>query len=422
MKSLWEDVQIKKYDKLNRDIECEVLVIGGGITGVLTAFYLSKEGKKVVLVERDRLCSKKTNKTTAVITAFQDFYYKDFDSNTANSYLRANLNAIEEYKKLSNLYSFDFEMCSSFKYGDYDVLKEEFAVLRQMNYFCLFHEYLEDFKAPALEFKNQAQMHPLKLINCLIEKLIIYENTPVFRIKNNKAYTDKYIIKADNIVVTTGYPFLKIKGLFPLKLHQEKSYVLAIKNDYLRKFNAIGTNINDLYFRSYGDYILIGGTQIRTGEEIDGFKKIEEFVRKEFNKDVEYKWINQDAISLDSLPYIGKYSLFSNNLFVATGFNLWGMTSAMNSALLIRDLIMKRENIYRQLFSPQRGYKLLPLLKNIKESIKGLISFKTPRCSHLGCKLKYIKEEDVYECPCHGTKYNKNGRIVDGPGIKDKNL
>ena len=424
----WSGYINKTFPRLQNDVSCDVLVIGGGICGILTAYFLMQSGKKVILLEADRICEKKTKKTTATITAIEDLMYYDLINKmgfeTARQYLEANLFALNEYRKLSTLFDFDFEECPSYKYSkvhDGEIELEADAI-KSLGYDC---ELRNTIPFPieiaiALEFKNQGQMNPTKLVNSLINDLEIYENTRVIKVKNNTAYTEFNKVKFEDVVICTGYPFLKIKGLFFVKMHQEKSHVIDVFNPYNLKGNGVGTNDEDLYFRNYEDRVLIGGCDEKTGYECDAFQKINKLIVDKYNiKKIKYRWINIDAMTLDGLPYIGKYTSYDENMYIATGFNMWGMTKSMISAHLITDLINGKENRFSELFSPQRKMSFKPLLKNVGSAVKGLVSFKSPRCKHLGCALNYNTVDQTYECPCHGSKYDKDGNIIETPTQKN---
>ncbi|MDE6408466.1 MAG: FAD-dependent oxidoreductase [Anaeroplasmataceae bacterium] len=418
-KTIWQKERMSTYESLRNDISTEVLVIGGGICGVLTAYYLSKYFK-VVLVEADQIASSRTGKTTAVITALQDVYYKDlikrFGKTTARLYLEANLNAIEEYDKLSSIYEFDFERVNSYKYfkNNQSKLEDEYLSIKSLGY----TPSIEDDYA--ICFSNQAQMNPLKLISNLLDNFTIYENTKIVKIKNQIAYTDKNHIKAKHIIVATGYPFLRLKGLYPLKLTQKKSYVAVIEDINKDKdFNAIGCEEGDLYFRTYKNQLIIGGNDQKTGKTIEGFWPVLQYIEKnQSDKRISYQWINQDCITLDGLPYIGKY--FKNQeVYVATGFNLWGMTGSMIAAQIFKDTLLGKTNPYLKIFEPSRKSPIIPLLINVKTALVNLVKLKK-RCLHLGCGLYYNKEEGTYECPCHGSKYDKEGNVLFNPSNKNK--
>lgn len=429
-KTTWSSYIKKSFPKLSKDVECDVLVVGGGICGILCAYYLSESGKKVILLEADQICSKKTVKSTATITAIEDLMYHELIDEIgiekAKLYFEANIFALNEYKKLSKKFDFDFEECSSYKYSVIDDgnIDCEIEVIKGFGYDCNKVESI-DFPIEiecALELENQGQMNPIKLINKLVNKLEIYENSRVLKIKNNKAYTENNKVIFKDVIICTGFPFLRFKGLYFMKMHQEKSHVIDVFNSFNLKGNGVGLYQDDLYFRNYKDSVLIGCNDIKTGCECEGFDKINSFIAKNYNvKKINYQWINIDSVTLDKIPYIGEYSFFSKNMYVATGFNLWGMTKSMIAAHMFLDLINGKDNVYKELFSPSRKLKIKPLLSNGLSSIKSLLTFGKKRCKHLGCALNYNEVDQTYECPCHGSKYDKNGNIIETPTQKNLN-
>ena len=426
-KTIW-DRNIKKFPKAKGDINTNILVIGGGISGILTAFFLVKEGYKVILVERDRIGRERTRRTTAVITALQDQMYYEITNihglADAKLFYEANIFALNEYEKLDMIYNFDFEKCSSYKYfkKDSSVLKDELATLAKME---VNYKVIDKLDIPitfykAIEFPHQGQMNPMKLIECLSKDLEIYEDSQIVKIGKNNAKGIDFNIFFEHVVVCTGYPFFKIKGLFPLKMYQNKSHVVCKKETDGFVGNGIGVEKNDIYFRNYKDYMIYGALDITTGEEGNGFDIINQFVLQNYNiKDVKIRWINQDCITYDGIPYIGRYSNFHDNRYVLTGFNLWGMTSAMIGAHLVKDLIMKKENKYEKLFSPKRKTDINFTLEQVKTAIVELLKFKKHRCTHLGCALHYNSLDCTYECKCHGSKYDKDGHNMMSPTQKN---
>ena len=204
-----------------------------------------------------------------------------------------------------------------------------------------------------------------------------------------------------------------------MKMHQEKSHVIDVFSPVTFKGNGVGILDGDIYFRNYKDRILIGANDSKTGEDFDGFDHINNFISKNYNiKKIKHKWINIDAATVDKLPYIGLCSTFTENMYVATGFNMWGMTKSMIAAHMFCDIISGRNNVYEELFSPSRKIKISPLLSNVKTAFKGLLSFGKKRCKHLGCGLNYNHSDQTYECPCHGSKYDKDGNIIETPTQK----
>lgn len=418
--TLWQNTELSSFDSLKEDITTDVLVIGGGICGILCAYRLSKQNLRVVLVEKGELACSRTNKTTAVITALQNLNYFDLirkkGRKAAALYLEACLEAIEEYKRLAQEFEFDFELVPSYKYFKDNpyMLKKEYDAILSLGY----DAKIED--EYAIKFSNQAQMNPLKLIQALSPYFSIYENTEVVKLKNSMAYTRDHTIHAKHIIVASGYPFLKLQGLYPLKLTQKKSYVLVIEDvKQVQSFNSIGSIPGNLYFRTYQNHLIVGGNDQKTGGYKDGFYYLLRFIMKNYpSHRISHQWVNQDCVSLDGLPYIGPYK---GNALVATGFNLWGMTGAMLSSLILADYISGRKNKYAKLFHPKRWSPAFPLLKNIGVAGINLLKPKK-RCTHLGCALYYNKEEQVYECPCHGTKYDNEGNILFNPANTSKDL
>ncbi|MDE7263810.1 MAG: FAD-dependent oxidoreductase [Anaeroplasmataceae bacterium] len=418
--TIWNQDKLPFYQTLNEDIETEILVIGGGICGILCAYYLS-ENHRVVLVEGNRIASSRTGKTTAVITALQDIYYKDIirtmGKAAAKQYLEANLDAIEEYEKLSLQFNFNFERVNSYKYFKEDLKKmtQEKKAIDSLGYSSAI---IKD----SICFPNQAQMNPIQLISQLVPSFQIFENTKIVKIKNQTAYTESNTIHAQHIIVATGYPFLRLKGAYPLKLSQKKSYVAVVETinpDF--KYNAIGSKDNELYFRTYEDKLIIGGNDQKTGKKKNGFSPLIQYIQKNYPEhNVSYQWVNQDCVSIDGIPYIGKY-FKHNNIYVATGFNLWGMTGSMIAALVLKDSIENRFNPYASLFDPYRYSPILGIAQNFLTACINLLKPKK-RCTHLGCALFYNREEECYECPCHGTKYSSSGEVIFNPAQKNKTI
>ena len=124
-------------------------------------------------------------------------------------------------------------------------------------------------------------------------------------------------------------------------------------------------------------------------------------------------------MSLDKVPYIGKYSKDNNFIFTATGFNKWGLTGAMVAAICLTDLICDKQNDYLDIFSPQRSILKPQLFVNGVESTVNLLSPSQKRCPHLGCALKWNRAEHTWDCPCHGSRFEDDGKLIDNPAPGD---
>ena len=122
-------------------------------------------------------------------------------------------------------------------------------------------------------------------------------------------------------------------------------------------------------------------------------------------------------MSLDGIPYIGNYSKNTPNLYVASGFNKWGMTSSMAAAEILCDLAAGRDNEFAELFSPSRSMLKPQLLVNGLEAAGNLLYPSTKRCSHMGCALRWNGQEHTWDCPCHGSRYQEDGTVIDNPAL-----
>ena len=124
-------------------------------------------------------------------------------------------------------------------------------------------------------------------------------------------------------------------------------------------------------------------------------------------------------MSLDNLPYIGPYWSNTSDVYVATGFNKWGMTNSMVAATLLCDLVQDKQNPYAEVFSPVRSIFRPQLAVNALESTINLLTPSTRHCPHLGCALKWNAAEHTWDCPCHGSRFTRDGKLIDNPATKD---
>ncbi len=431
-KSVWtENVQLPVFEKLKGKIKTDVLVIGGGICGVLCAKFLMDAGVNCILVEANTIASGITKNTTAKITTQHGLIYhkliKHFGKEKALMYYNANNEALLEYKKMCKNIDCDFEIKPAYTYSvkNREVLEKEASALEQLGIEHSFSENTElSFETKgAIMFPDQAQFNPLKFISEIVKDLTIYENTFIKDISPHKATSDAGEIEAKNIIVTTHFPFINKHGSYFLKLYQHRSYVSAYKNAKILNGMYVDEDIKGLSFRNYGDLLLIGGGSHRTGKSGGNWKELYDFAKEYFpGAELKYEWATQDCMSLDGVPYIGKYSANTPNLYVATGFNKWGMTSSMVAAQILCDMIQGKENRNAQVFSPQRSILKPQLAVNGIETTINLLTPTTKRCPHLGCALKWNKAEHSWDCPCHGSRFDQDGKLIDNPATGDVNV
>ena len=475
MKSIWsKSYNVKEREALNGDKSVEVVVVGGGIAGLLTAYRLKQNGLEVIVIDRSRVLNGNTKNTTAKITIQHDLIYdkliKEFNEENAKKYADANTKAIKDYKSIieGNKIECDFEELDAYVYTldkPDKIIKEHEAAIR----LGIESELVDEIELPfkiqkAIRFKNQAQFNPIKFLNFIAKDLEIYENTKAIDIKDNLVITDRGNITAKHIVVTTHFPIINIPGYYFLRMHQERSYVIALENAQKLNGMYIDENKDGYSFRNYKSLLLLGGGDTRTGNSLEegSYNKLREYSRFLYPSAKEkYHWSAQDCITSDELPFIGRYSKDIPNVYVATGFKKWGMTTSMVSSEIITDNILGKENIFQEIFSPERfditasiknfmidgaqtAYNFIAqkinipkeTLENIENGHGGIITFDgdkvgvykdnagkayavSTKCPHLGCELKWNSDDLSWDCPCHGSRFNYRGSLLDSPSIKD---
>ena len=332
----------------------------------------------------------------------------------------------------------------------------------------------------AVKFENQAQFHPGKFLMALVEKMQklgvqIYENSRVVKI--DKHVMDSYIlttidnkkIKAKKVIVASHYPFFNKPGIYYSRIYVERSYIIAIKakekfpggmyisaEEATRSFRGLDTQD--------GELILVVGENHKTGQAEDTsqyYRRLLYTANELFTvEDVPYWWSAQDCKTVDEIPYIGQFTPEYKNLYLATGFKKWGMTHSMVSSLLIKDLIIKGKSKWQEVYDPSRK-TIMPSSKNfiienanvasnliegklskgedelnIKSNEAQLIKIEGKRagaykdengdlhiinttCTHMGCQTNWNNAEKSWDCPCHGSRFNIDGKVIEGPAVKD---
>ncbi len=387
MNSLWLDSnkKINQFPSLTNDIETDVCIIGAGIFGLTCAYYLSKLGFQVVVLEKDNMGEKTTGHTTAKITSqhslFYDYLIQSYGKKFAADYLDANEKAITNIKQIieTEKIKCDFEYQNSYVYttkkSELGTIKKEVASVESLGFPC---EFVTKTGLPfemegAICFKNQAQFHPLKYLDGLCDSISshggkIYTNSVVTNVE--KDLPSSYLVSTANntvrskfVVVATHYPFINFPGLYFLKMYQSTSYIIAV-DPKKTLFNGMYINATNPIF-SYRtvkyqgkDLLLLGGGDHKTGQPScyqDTYGILEKEAKKFYpNCEVLYRWNTRDCISLDKIPYIGQYSTTMPNVFVGTGFKKWGMTLSNVASHIIVDSICGKENKYAYLFKPSR--------------------------------------------------------------------
>ncbi len=432
MESVWERTAKKtRFFELDGNIKTDVLIVGGGIAGILCAYKLKCAGTNCLLLEADRICGGITRNTTAKITLGHGLIYDKmihrFGEEGARLYAEAQIKACREYSRLCENIDCDYELRDNYVYSldDRKKIEREVAALKRIGVSAELSNVSElPFSvAGAVRVKNQAQFHPLKFLYEIAKDLPIFEHTKVTELSQNRAKTNRGEVSFEKLIIATHFPMLNKHGLYPLKLYQHRSYVIALRGAQSVGGMYVDESGTGLSFRNYGDLLLLGGGGHRTGKRGGSYAELEDFAKRYYKsaKIVE-RWATQDCMTLDGISYIGQYAKSTPDIFVATGFNKWGMTGAMVAADILSDLVRGRKNPHAEIFSPSRSVLRPQLAVNVFESIVGLLTPTAPRCPHLGCALKYNSAEHTWDCPCHGSRFTEQGELIDNPATDDKRL
>ena len=387
MGSLWIEntKNSTKFPRVEKDLETEVCVIGAGLFGLTTAYYLAKNNIPVIVLEAEKeIGIKVSGNTTGKITSqhglFYDHLIKDYGEKFAQKYLDANQKAISEIKNIIDENNIECDFCWQDNYvytqleEDVEQIKNEVKAVKSLG---LDAEFVTKTDLPftiqgAIKFPNQAQFDARKYMLGLANQITkhkgkIYTETRVQDIaKKGKEYvliTKDANIKAKKVVIATHYPIVSAPGFYFLKMYQSTSYGLAVdtKGDL---FDGMYINVKDpIYsFRTAmhnGKKVLVVvGADHKTGESIENdnnYAMLEKKVKELYpQSEILFRWNTEDCIGLDKIPYIGEFSSIMPNVYVGTGFKKWGITSSNVAANIVTDKILGKTNKYANIFNSKR--------------------------------------------------------------------
>lgn len=473
--SIWNKNEKKRtINTLDKNIEVDTLIIGAGMTGLTIAYYL-KNYPSICVVESGLYGHGVTLNTTAKITYLQETVYTSIKSlsgkQDAKSYLKSQKDAIQyiidiikkekincDFIKIpSYLFASTKKQIKSIK-KEVTFLKENGILIKKGKLPNKINSYVTYYVDDTYTF------HPLKYLNSIFQilkknNIPIYENTTITKIRKKDniyfCYTDKYCIKAKKVILACHYPFFLFPTLLPIKTSIEKSYITISKVEKDYGYTCINASFPTYSCRFYNDKNDI--YQISLAEshniaikqnDIYHLKKLKEiFNLKEENIIMNYS--NTDIITSDRLPYIGK---IKSNMYIATGYNTWGMTNSILAAKIISDIFLKGKNEYIELFNPKR-IKLISIIKipyYLANQIKSYVGSKINKnkfwyskkitfkikngkniaiykdnhdkdhiiynqCPHMGCSLIFNEKEKTWDCPCHSSRFDIDGNCIKGP-------
>ncbi len=482
-----------EYPVYQGNDSCDVAVVGGGLTGITAAMFLAEKGLKTVILEANKIGSGTTSKTTAKITVQHGLKYRQYirGIGVENTFLyyKANTIGFDIIKNIINTNNIDCDYtCSS----AYVYTEEEKHIHKIENEKKAYDKIgLNSFitnqcKLPfpikaALVVPDQAYFHPLKYLYALADIFTknngkIYEQSQVKTIDKEPpcaVHVNDGTLHAKYIILATNYPFIDMPGYYFLRVYQMRSYLTQtavadydIEGMYINTGNPVNTIRSHVSGNTH--HLLLGGYNHKTGHnknERPIFDKISELKKSKFphsRNNISYEWSTQDSVTLDHIPYIGTLSGQTPNVFIATGYDKWGMTNSAAAAMMIACRITGEKHPVmdtKELFSPARftpgaaakefiilgadavrEYTVQNLiipqgdLKKIKtgeakilringhivaiyRKKDGSINAFDARCTHRLCPLKYNQEENSWDCPCHGSRFDMEGNVITGPAV-----
>ncbi|MFD4816192.1 FAD-dependent oxidoreductase [Peribacillus butanolivorans] len=394
------------FSKLETDITTDVLIVGGGITGITSAYLLAKQGVKVTLIEASEILNGTTGHTTAKITAQHGLIYDqlitDHGEEKARLYYEANTEGMELIKGLIEEHSIEcnLNVQDAYVYANTDEYKSKIQEeLKAYQKLGIRGDYAEKIPFPipckaAVIMKDQAQFHPLKYLTALIPPILeaggnIYERTTAMKIEDDNPPTviteTGHTIKSNHIIVASHFPFNDEMGLYFARTHIKRSYVLGIKTEQEYPggmyYSADNPTRSLRYTEDNGEkLILVGGEGHKTGQgisTIEHYEALQDFSSQYFNvKDIPYRWSAQDIVTPDNLPFVGPVTSNHPNVLIATGYAKWGMTNGSIAARILTDHILQKDNRYAGLYNPARIKGMKNIVEDNADVAKHLIKSK----------------------------------------------
>ncbi len=486
--SLWIDTAEKlAFPEMPLGKVYDVVIVGGGMTGVTTALLLARAGVKAAVIEANEVGSGTSGHTTAKITVQHDIRLSKLSDGKALAYYKANLAGLNLIRSLIGELDIDCDLETQASYVYALTAAEERDVISEKNAYDrlgIEAQVLKKTQLPydvrcALELKDQAQFHPLKYLYALAKNasemgVPIFEKTKAVGLDRDEhgltVHTEKGPVRAGAVVLATGYPMFEFPGFFFVRLHQRRSYLIAAQQQGpAGMYINAGDPVCSVRSHSLGTepWLLVGGFGHRTAKEDQqdtGLEPLNAFLQSSFpESEAVYGWSAQDGRTLDHIPYVGSVYDDGPQIYVAAGYDKWGMTNSAAASMMIADEITDKSAIdtdIRAVFSPKRfspaasaggfvkqageavyeftaGNASIPIgsfddvkpgegavlridgraLAVYKDEEGHTSSFKA-HCTHLGCPLEYNAAEHSFDCPCHGSRFSMTGDVLENPAVK----
>lgn len=494
------------------DRHYDAIVVGGGVFGCTTAYLLKQEGLKVALIEARTICSGVSSYSTAKLTAQHGAIYspliKRHGFETASNYYRMNMRGLTILEEIIAKHSLDCDhakrehiLWTSVPQNSSQIV-DEFEICRSIDIPCRMLEprdLIQELPSTiepvmGLAFESQSMFNPYKYCQEIV-KLIQGDGSDVFENSRISMINDQIPVRvtcqehncsitADKVVLATHIPIMDRSFHFAF-LEPSKSHCVAVKikkddegqDKPASKADTRGGNIHNMFInvdkplRSLrstldGKYLVVAGEAIPQGDETETqvhYDNLISWASQHFNVEEVYsQWSAMDYYSPDIIPYIGYLYGGTDNIFTATGFSKWGLSTGIVAAEIITDTIQGRQNPYVSMVNARRWEMNQQISGYIHENVhvgkhfvkdkivslttmKGLTSLKpdegglvrmglrtvgayrdpegayhvvNPICSHLGCTLLFNSGDKLWDCPCHGSQFDVDGKVIHGPAVK----
>ena len=478
------------YDPLDGDLTVDSAVVGGGIAGLTAATLLAEAGQEVALIERDRIVSGVTARSTAKVTAQHGRRYADlvseFGTERARQYAEANQAAVEAVAERAESFDADcgFRRAKAYVYtedpDETGAYRREAEAAARLGLPADYTESVPgiDDAAAAVRFRDQAQFHPRSYLLALAEQFTdaggrIFEETRAVDVDSGerpRVRTERGTVAADAVVAATHFPLVDVGGFFA-RMYPKRSYVLALRaRDPPREAMLYREGTPYFSVRTHetpdGTLTLVGGQNHKTGHggsTKERYRAVERAARRHFDvESVEYRWSTQDYVSVDGVPYVGRLGPFERNVYVATGFGGWGMSNGTAAGMMLSDVILDRDNDCIDAFDPLRATVRASARTFAAENANvarrfaggwadglasgelrgldrdeatvrrqgsdvlgayrdedGALHVVDAVCPHMGCLVQWNDGERSWDCPCHGSRFDVDGGVLDGPATAD---
>jgi glycine/D-amino acid oxidase-like deaminating enzyme/nitrite reductase/ring-hydroxylating ferredoxin subunit len=465
------------------DDHADVIVVGAGIAGLTTARLLQHTGRSVIVIDAGELCAGVTGYTTAKVTALQSAIYTrlvdTWGAERAGVYAAANQAGLARIRDLVHADGIDCDLqdAAAFTYAattdGIAAIETEADAARRAG---LAVELTTDPGLPypvqaAVRLDGQAQFHPRKFCLGLADAIEtaggrVFEHTRAVAVDEGRLTTDRGVVTADAVVLATHIPFSDAGGHFA-RMEPKRSYAGAFRSEHPITGMYISIDEPTRSIRSTTDgWTIVGGEGHKVGHDDDTtrrYQTLETWVKDNFDvPDLEYRWSAQDYESADALPFIGRLSPGAERIFVATGFGKWGMANGAVAAILLTDLINGTANDWAEPFDATRVAAKQSARGVLRENVDvakrfvgdrlsnrnapdatslaagegsiathdgdtvaafrdddGTLHCMSAICTHLGCQVAFNTAERTWDCPCHGSRFDIDGRVLQGPAVED---